>query len=126
MGDGTSGHDGALATSGIADNATLVYDLFGGQTAAYGISGSGSLVTSGPGTLVSCGHKYLYGGTWVEDGTLIVNSSLALPGGSRLTIGADGTFIFDPTATAEAVAGNPAQAVSFCPGGSPPCRNRER
>ena len=42
----------------------------------------------------------------MEAGTLIVNNSAALPAGSSLTVGAGGTFIFDPS-----VSGSPNTAT---------------
>ena len=76
LGDGTSGHDGSLTTSGITDNAALVYDLFGSQTVGYAISGSGSLAKNGAGTLtLTTGALGFTGGITVNGGTLI------MPGG---------------------------------------------
>ena len=46
------GYDGSLDnTSGVTNNAALVYNLSGSQTAAYAISGSGSITKTGSGTL---------------------------------------------------------------------------
>ena len=51
LGTGASGQDGALA-GGIANNATLIYDLYGSQTFAGNITGVGALVEGGSG----CAH----------------------------------------------------------------------
>jgi len=53
LGDGTSGHDGSLNTSGITVNgSTLTYNLFGDQTVSYPITGTScSLAKEGQGTL---------------------------------------------------------------------------
>ena len=48
-----------LATSGISDNASLVYNINGNQTAAYPISGSGSLTKLGGGRLNPRRHEQL-------------------------------------------------------------------
>jgi autotransporter-associated beta strand protein len=50
------------------------------------------------------------GGTTVEAGTLIVNSGTALPDGTSLTVGAGGTFIFDPSFTGSPVTGSAVSA----------------
>jgi fibronectin-binding autotransporter adhesin len=71
LGTGASGHDGSIAnTSGVTDNAALVYNLFGNQTAAYAISGSGSLTKLGQGKLTLTGTNSCTGQTTVSAGTL--------------------------------------------------------
>ena len=63
-------------------------------------NGLESLMLAGDSTgeLILSGSNNRYGGgTVVEQGTLIVNNSGALLDGSSLTVGAGGTFIFDPT-----------------------------
>ena len=51
------------------------------------------------GTLILSGTDNTYsGGTYVDDGTLIVNNTGALLDGSSLVVGAGGTFFYDPTA----------------------------
>ncbi len=52
LGDGSAGDDGSLATSSISNSGAIVYNLNGNQTAAYAISGSGSLTKTGPGARV--------------------------------------------------------------------------
>ncbi len=80
FGTGQSGQDGALSNSnvyGISNNSTLVYDLFGTQTAAYPIAGSGNVVKTGSGTLVLANAGNSYGNTSVNAGALF------LSGGAR-------------------------------------------
>jgi len=61
------------------------------------LSGSNtSLNVNGPGRLVLSG-KNNFGATTVSSGTLIATSTAALPAGTTLTVGAGGTFIFDPS-----------------------------
>lgn len=50
--------------------------------------------------MVLSGTDSYFGGTVVEAGTLIAATGGAVPGGTSLTIGAGGTFIFDPSANA--------------------------
>ncbi len=96
LGDGTSGHDGSLPSiTTVTNNASLVYNLFGAQTAGYAISGSGTLTKSGIGALTLSGVLGYGGGTTVDGGKLI------MPGGawqlngianSPITINAGGTL----------------------------------
>ena len=81
----------------LADNLIVS----GSGTLAFGggsikESGSHLLTMSGDGgTLILSGTDN-YSGTIVTAGTLDAISSIALPGGSSLTVGAGGTFIFGP------------------------------
>jgi autotransporter-associated beta strand protein len=57
------------------------------------------------GTLILSGSNNSYlGGTTVDAGTLTVTNAAALPDGASLTVGAGGTFIFDPSAAGAPVA----------------------
>jgi autotransporter-associated beta strand protein len=67
-----------------------------------------SLLLNGPGTLILSGSNNDSGGTTVDEGTLYVTNSNALLDGSSLTVGAGGTFIFDPSAAFAPVSGNAA------------------
>jgi autotransporter-associated beta strand protein len=73
-------------------------------------------VLDGPGTLVLSGTNSYTGGTTVEAGTLIVTSNTALPDGSSLTVGAGGTFLFDPSAAGSPVANSSATVAVPEPG----------
>jgi autotransporter-associated beta strand protein len=63
------------------------------------LTGNGSLTKTGPGSLVLSGSDSYSGGTTVDTGTLYATNFDALPNG-RLSVGAGGTFIFDPPASA--------------------------
>jgi len=76
------------------------------------ISGPGDLVKMGPGTLVLSGSDSYLGGTYVDAGRLEVTNAMSLPDGTRLTIGAGATFIFDPAAGAAPAAASPLAAAS--------------
>ena len=72
LGDGTS-LDASLNTSGIANNADLVYNVFGSQTANYTISGPGTLTKAGSGTLIFPGNSYTHSGkTFLTQGPLLL------------------------------------------------------
>jgi autotransporter-associated beta strand protein len=63
--------------------------------------GNRSLTMSGiGGTLILSGSDAYRGGTNVTGGTLILASDAALPFDSKLTVGAGGTLIFDPSVAA--------------------------
>src|SRR5208282_552942 len=82
LGNGTSGNDGSLATSGIKNNATLAYDPYGAQTAGYVVSGSGGLALIGPGKLTVSASDSYAGPTTVNSGTLAIGVANALPFGA--------------------------------------------
>ncbi len=107
LGDGASGHDCFLATSGISDNATLAYNSGGSQTAPYVIGGSGALVKAGSGALTLGGANTYSGATTVIAGTLqltntnalALSSSLSMANGTTLQLRSNnaGTFNTAPT-----------------------------
>ena len=71
LGTGFSGQDGSIAsTSGVTNNAALVYNLYGSQTAGYVISGSGGLTKTGQGVLTLSASSLFTGATAVTGGTL--------------------------------------------------------
>jgi len=89
LGNGTLGGDGTITTtSTITNNGTLIYNRFGSLTSAVPITGTGSVVKTGPGsqTLTSTGDSYS-GGTTVNQGTLIVSGALSGNGAVNVTGG---------------------------------------
>ena len=108
-----SGGGGSIINSNTAAMAVLTISPTGtttnysGSILSGGTNGAITLVLDGNGTQVLSGDNTYSGGTWVEAGTLILNDGAALPDGSSLTVGAGGTFIFDPS-----VAGSPAMGLS--------------
>jgi fibronectin-binding autotransporter adhesin len=84
LGTGASGQDGSIAnTSGVTNNAALLFNLFGSQTANYAITGSGSVTKSGPGTLTLNAANSYSGPTNINSGLLVIApNSGALPYGS--------------------------------------------
>ena len=77
IGDG--GTDGSIAaTSGITNNASLVYNLADSRTFDHIISGSGTLTKTGEGTLTLSGSNTYGGQTSVSGGTLSISSNANL------------------------------------------------
>lgn len=98
LGNGNSGNDGSLVgVGGVNDNATLAFNLFGSQYYPDNISGSGSFIKTGSGSLTLAGTNNTYtGGTTVSGGILEVTSTSALPSystASKITIGNGGTLV---------------------------------
>ena len=88
-----------------ASGGTLICAKNGANSSVF----SGSITGVG---FLNIYNSYLYingtsntysGGTNVEAGTLIVTSNHAVPDGTNLTVGAGGTFIFDPSQDATPV-----------------------
>jgi autotransporter-associated beta strand protein len=86
-----------LASGGILSGgpiAAAAYLLDDGEASAN-LSGPGGLTKDSSGRVVLSGANSYSGDTVVNQGTLIINSLNALPGGTNLTIGAGGTLAFD-------------------------------
>jgi fibronectin-binding autotransporter adhesin len=103
-----SGAAGVVTNSGSGQLATLTVDQsivtsFGG-TIADG-AGQTALNLTGPGTLVLSGTNTYSGGTFVQNGTLIVDSPSALADGSSLTVGQGASAIFAPASAGAAAPG---------------------
>ncbi len=117
--DSGSGGTVSIASGGVAPGSLIFanhgksYTIDGGP-----ITGSTSLVLSGGGTLVldNSATNTFTGGIEVEDGVLTVAGANVAPAGTSLTVGAGGTFIFDPTAAGGPSTGLGAGAAS--PGGN--------
>ena len=94
LGDGTAGDDGMLSgTGGVVNNSVLAFKLSGSQNYADVISGSGSLVKLGTGSLTLSNTNNSYsGGTTVRAGMLELNNTAALPASGSLTVGPSGTL----------------------------------
>ena len=87
-------------TSPSDTTASLTIDSTNGDPVPDGslsYSGAGGLVITGSGTVTLSGTNTYTGGTTVSAGTLRINAASALPTGTSLTVGAGGTFIFDPS-----------------------------
>ena len=78
LGDGNSGHDGAIASSFITNNATLAFNTYNSQSIAGTVSGSGVLKKNGGGTLNLSGNNSYIGGTTLNGGILNLANVSAL------------------------------------------------
>lgn len=87
LGDGVT--DGGLANaSAIVNNAALVFNTLGSRTQANAISGTGSVLKTGTGTLTLSGAGTYIGATTVADGGLVLNGT----GVSAITVASGAAF----------------------------------
>jgi len=100
--------DAAITVDGTSSSLKLAGDI---QEV-----GSCGITKLGDGVLVLAGSDSYSGGTIVDDGTLYVTSSNALPDGTSLTVGAGGTLIFNPSQAAAPVVGSPSAVAVPEPG----------
>ena len=96
LGDGTSGHDGSLTTSGITNSAALTCYIFGNQSVSYPITGGGTLLKQGAGTLTISGSGMGFtGATTISGGRLqLEGASAASPATSSITVNPGATLGF--------------------------------
>ena len=119
----TSGSSSINAPVVLGDNLNVAAATGTSLSISQPISESGgshALTLSGGGTLTLSGTKNTFtGGVVVTAGTLNVTTPTAIPNGSSLTVGAGGTFVFDPSLTgarsAPLVATNLSAAPPICP-----------
>jgi len=97
-----------LNTGGSVTGGTITAAAFqlDGGTISADLTGPGGLTVTGAGKVTLVGANTYQGGTTVSSGTLSVASSSSLPAATSLTVGAGGTFIFDPSSAATPI--NPA------------------
>jgi autotransporter-associated beta strand protein len=93
LGNGSSGNDGSIAGASIVDNANLAYNLFGNETYAGVISGTGNLGKTGAGKLELASANSYAGVTNVSAGTLQVDTTGALPINTTLNVSSGATVI---------------------------------
>ena len=84
---GNYGGCGTLGTGDVLDNATLMFSRSGAVTVANNVSGNGSLIQAGLGTLVLTGTNTYSGGTYIDGGTLqLAGGPNRLPVGTAVTL----------------------------------------
>ncbi len=104
LGNGSAGNDGTiLATTGILDNGTLVYDRSGSLSSGVVISGSGNVTVSGTGSQTLTGLNSYTGVTLINPGaTLQLGDGTAGDDGiisnSSAGITDNGTLVYDRSA----------------------------
>ncbi len=76
-GGSLTGHAKAFGSGVINDNATLILDQSTNDTFSNALTGNGSLIKRGAGSLNLTGNSSLSGATTVQAGRLAVNGSLA-------------------------------------------------
>jgi autotransporter-associated beta strand protein len=93
LGDGTSGHDGTIASSsGVTDNGTLIYNRYGANSTSLAINGTGNVTVSGPGSQkLATSSGYTGTTTVAAGGTLIVSGGLT----GTTTVNDNGTLEAD-------------------------------
>jgi len=109
---GTLQGDSDALQGDIANSATVDFAQATGGTYADTLSGIGTLVKSGGGTLTVTGAQTFTGDTIIEDGTLALAGNGSLAGTGRVV--ADGTFDIADTdngAAVRSLAGNGAVAL---------------
>ena len=79
------------STSGVLDNASLVFNHSDAATFAPVISGSGSLTQTGTGVLTLLGSNTYSGGTTIANGTIALGTHNSLPIAGTLVLGGSGT-----------------------------------
>ena len=113
LGDGTSGNDVSLATSGIDKQRHPAYNVGLSQTANYLITGRGSLAKTGTGSVSLASNNV--GGNSYAGGTTLSQGVLALTGNSGLGSGvvtlSGGTLQF--AAPAVSTSGIPLSVTGF-------------
>jgi autotransporter-associated beta strand protein len=93
LGTGLIGQDGSIDnTSGVTltTSTSLVFELAGSDNVSYPINDNnagGVLIMDGPGTLELSGTNLYNGGTYDEEGTLVLASTGAIESGTGLFVG---------------------------------------
>ena len=79
---GNGGSAGSLGSGLVTDNGTLIYDLSSTITNTVGITGSGSLIQVGTGTVLLTVSNTYSGFTGISNGIIKLGLANALPSGS--------------------------------------------
>jgi autotransporter-associated beta strand protein len=93
---GNGGSAGSIGSGQISDNGALILDLSGSVTVNNAITGSGSLVQNGTGTVALPLVSNFSGGVTVNKGELLVSGStsgLSALGAGPVTVNSGGTLV---------------------------------
>lgn len=89
---GNGSTNGILGRGAVVDNSVIAFNRSNGLTVTNQISGSGSLVQNGGGTLTISGAKTYTGGTVINAGTLVTGGNETLADSGSVTVNSGGTF----------------------------------
>ncbi|WP_290971391.1 autotransporter outer membrane beta-barrel domain-containing protein [Herbaspirillum sp.] len=103
---GNGGTNGTLGSGNVLNNGTLVFNRSGNVAVNNSITGTGSLVQQGSGTLTLAGGNAWSGNTTVTAGTLALGS-YTQTAGQTLTIGASSNTNYGKLAVTGAASFNP-------------------
>ena len=97
---GAGSTNGTLGTGPIANSGTLDFNRAGSLTVSGIISGSGSVINDGPGTVILANNNNYTGGTTINNGTLQVGNGGATGSlNQNRAIVDNGTLIFNTSGT---------------------------
>ena len=110
---GSIGGAGQLTQPLTIQSAVLIGPNQGSRLVLSGdLGGDGAIAAVGGGTVVLSGSDSYLAGTTAASGTLIIAAADAIPTDTSLSVGGDGTLIFDPTASAALSGEAPAAATA--------------
>ena len=89
---GNGSTNGTLGRGAVVDNSVIAFNRSNGITVTNQISGSGSLIQNGSGTLTLSGSKTYTGGTVINAGTLVTGGNETLADSGAVTVNSGGTF----------------------------------
>ncbi len=88
---GTNGTSGSLGSGNVTNHSSLIFNRSDSATFGNAISGAGSIVQQGSGTLTLTGANTYTGSTTISNGTLVINSvggDVNVNGGTLVPVGA--------------------------------------
>ncbi|MFM8497300.1 MAG: beta strand repeat-containing protein [Planctomycetia bacterium] len=91
---------GSLGSGAVANGGVLVFNRSGSLTVSSAISGTGSVTTAGPGTIVLSGSNSFSGGTVLSAGVLALGSANALGSTGTVSFGG-GTLQYSASNTTD-------------------------
>jgi fibronectin-binding autotransporter adhesin len=102
LGNGAAGQEAIIQSASVVLNpgTALVYDLASMENFSGVISGSGTVVKTGPGTITLAGANSYSGGTVVNQGTLTFANTAAQPASGTTIVAAGATLALEVGAPA--------------------------
>ena len=99
-------HRAFFAARGITNNGTLVFDASNSIVVGGVVSGAGSLVKNGAGSLIIRSTNTYSGGTVINAGSLATEGADRLLGSGAVTVNTNGTFTLGGAQTLSALSGS--------------------